>query len=408
MKIAEASVYLDNLRPKKNGKCSVKIKVTFNRRRKYFATGVNLMPNEFESVMYAKRRTQAQKELHLKLNYFYNKAEAVINDLKVFTFDNFQNSFLDERNTQDSVSFAFDKYIEQLRIEKRLGTASSYKCARNSLEAFKQGLTFAEITKTLLKKYESWMLANGKGVSTIGIYLRSLRAIYNQQNIDKSIYPFGEGKNKYAIPTSRNIKKALTVQEISKIYNCTTKSKSMAEMAKDYWLFLYLCNGMNVKDFCLLKWKNIDGQMLNYKRAKSERSKKESKLISVALKPETWDIIKKWGMPSISKDAFIFPHIKNSMTAEKQMVTYKQLTKLINKHMKKIGAEIGLDKTVTTYYARHSFATVLKRSGAKIEMISELLGHSSVDVTESYLDSFEKEQIQKETDVLTVGFKKAN
>jgi site-specific recombinase XerD len=69
---------------------------------------------------------------------------------------------------------------------------------------------------------------------------------------------------------------------------------------------------------------------------------------------------------------------------------------------------LNLDKDVTTYFARHSFATVLKRSGAKIEMISELLGHSSVDITESYLDSFEKEHIQKETDVLTIGFRKAN
>jgi site-specific recombinase XerD len=88
--------------------------------------------------------------------------------------------------------------------------------------------------------------------------------------------------------------------------------------------------------------------------------------------------------------------------------TYQGLTKIINKYVKQIAKEVEINKGVTTYYARHSFATVLKRSGAKIEMISELLGHSSVHVTESYLDSFEKEHIQKETDVLTTGFKKAN
>ena len=82
--------------------------------------------------------------------------------------------------------------------------------------------------------------------------------------------------------------------------------------------------------------------------------------------------------------------------------------RLINKYMKQIALEVGIGKNVTTYYARHSFATVLKRSGAKIEMISELLGHSSVDVTESYLDGSENEQIQKETDVLIAGFNTAN
>jgi site-specific recombinase XerD len=120
------------------------------------------------------------------------------------------------------------------------------------------------------------------------------------------------------------------------------------------------------------------------------------------------EILKKWGQPSISKDAYIFPHLKPQMSAEAERAAYKQLTKIINLYMKRICTELDLNRDVTTYFARHSFATVLKRSGAKIEMISELLGHSSVDITESYLDSFEKEHIQKETDVLTIGFRKAN
>jgi integrase len=408
MKTAEASIYLDELRPKKGGKCSVKIRVTFNRKRKYFSTGIDLDPLEFEQVMNGKRRTPEQKETHLKLNHLYNKAETVIKNLPVFTFDSFEESFLEQRNTQNSVSFAFDKYIQQLKAEKRIGTAVSYECAKNSINDFKKDLTFADVTPGLLKKYENWMLENEKSVSTVGIYLRSFRAVYNLQNIDRSLYPFGDGKNKYSIPTSRNIKKALTVEEIAKIYHHETTPGTTAEMAKDYWLFLYLCNGMNVKDFCLLKWGNIDSDMLTYTRAKTQRSRKESKAISVALKPETWEIIKKWGQPSISKEAFIFPHLKNGMTAEKERATYQQLTKIINKYMKQICKDLNINKEVTTYFARHSFATVLKRSGAKIEMISELLGHSSVDVTESYLDSFEKEQIQKETDVLTAGFRKAN
>jgi integrase len=252
------------------------------------------------------------------------------------------------------------------------------------------------------------MLNEGKKFTTIGIYVRNLRAIYNQQKIDKSIYPFGEAKDKYSIPTSRNIKKALTVEEIAKIYNYKAETNSTKEMAKDYWIFLYLCNGMNVKDFCLLKWGNIDGDMLTYNRAKTQRSKKESKSIAVAIKSESLEIIKKWGQPSISKDAYIFPHLEIGMSAEKERATYQQLTKTINKYIKKIATELNLKKEVTTYFARHSFATVLKRSGAKIEMISELLGHSNVNVTESYLDSFEKEQIQEQTNALTTGFQKAN
>lgn len=408
MKKATVDIYFDEKRPKINGQCSVKIKITFNRKRKYYSTDIDLIPDEFSKVMENKRRTSEQKVLYSKIIHYSDKAQKVIDGLTIFTFDSFEEGYFEQRNIQNSVSFAFDKYIKQLKIESRIGTAVSYECARNSIEGFKKGLTFADITPTFLRKYENSMLQSGKSITTVGIYLRSLRAIFNLQNIDISIYPFGKGKNKYSIPTGKNIKKALTVEEIARIYQFETIPNTNMAMAKDYWLFLYLCNGMNVKDFCLLKWSDIDGEMLTYQRAKTKRSQKESKRISVALKPETWDIIKKWGRPSISKDAFIFPHLKPGMTAEKERAAYQQLTKVINKYMKQLVSELKINKNVTTYFARHSFATVLKRSGKSIEMISELLGHSSVDVTEGYLDSFEKEQIQEQTNVLTAGFKKAN
>lgn len=74
--------------------------------------------------------------------------------------------------------------------------------------------------------------------------------------------------------------------------------------------------------------------------------------------------------------------------------------------MKRIALNTGINKNVTTYFARHSFATILKRSGADISMISDLLGHSNLSITESYLDSFENDQIKEQTDVLTSFNKK--
>ncbi len=402
---AHTAVYLDSIRPKKNGLCSVKIKVTYNRKRKYYSTGIDLTPSEFEQTLFGKRKTNEQKEFNKKISYFENKANDVIKDLHIFSFDAFQEKFLENRNTANSVSFAFDKYIDELKLENRLGTASSYECAKNSISEFRSGLTFAEITPKFLKKYQKWMTDNGRSISTVGIYLRSLRAVYNEHVIDKSAYPFGKGK--YTIPTSKNTKKALTLDEIGKIYNHVAVKNSAMEMAKDYWIFMYLSNGMNVKDLCLLKWKNIDGNILTYKRAKTERSNKEQKTITVALKADSLTIIKKWSIPSLNKDAYIFPHFSNKMDALQMRKAGKQLTKKINKYVKKIAIAEGINKTVTTYFARHSFATVLKRSGVQTEMISELLGHSSMSVTESYLDSFENEQIQDKTDSL-IAFKKAN
>lgn len=411
MKQAEAAVYLDELRPKKSGMCSVKIRVTFNRTRKYYSTNIEMLPAEFNKLMNAKKPTKEQKLQFNEIDVFLTKAKELLNKFvkkdEVFTFEKFNEAYFSKRNVYNSVSFAFDKYIEQLKAQERVGTAASFECAKVSLESFKKNLKFAEITPSFLKSYEAFMKRNGRSQTTVGIYLRSLRAVFNAQKISSDLYPFGDKEGKYKIRSGSNTKKALDVQEIAQLYQYKPEPKSATDRAKDYWFFLYLCNGMNVKDFCLLRWKNIDGNVLTYVRAKTERTNKAEEEIKVSLKPETMEIIQKWAQPSLNKEAFLFPHIEEGMSAEKQRDVFKQVTKTINKYMNRICAEISIDKNVTTYVARHSFATVLKNSGTSIEMISELLGHSSVEVTKNYLASFKIDQIHEQTNALTAGFSNA-
>lgn len=406
---AKAELYLDT-RSKTDGLCNVKVRVYFNRKYQYFSTDIDLKPgkagkpSELDIILTAKRRTEEQKDIYLKLNSYLLKAEGVIKKLDVFTFDKFSEMYQESRDVINSVSFALDKYINDLEREGRVSTASSYRCTKNSLEEFKKGLKFADITPSLLKKYEYWMLDNGNSITTVGIYLRSLRTIFNRQNIDSSLYPFGRGK--YEIPSGKNVKKALTIEEIARIYNY--EAAGSEAIARDYWMFLYLCNGMNVKDFCNLKWESISENILTYQREKTKRTRKEAKKITVSLKPETWEIINKWGRRSVVPGSYIFPHYEKGMTAIRQHEIAQQLVKTINKYIKRIAWNVGINKDVTTYFARHSFATILKRSGTDISMISDLLGHSDVSVTENYLSSFENEQIKKQTEVLTTGFNKAN
>ena len=96
------------------------------------------------------------------------------------------------------------------------------------------------------------------------------------------------------------------------------------------------------------------------------------------------------------------------MSSVEKRRTYKNLTKTISKYIEQIVKELGINKKATTIFSRHSFATVMKRAGANIEMISELMGHSDTKVTKRYLDSFENEQIQEQTDVLTSGFQRTS
>ena len=124
-------------------------------------------------------------------------------------------------------------------------------------------------------------------------------------------------------------------------------------------------------------------------------------MIVVSLKKETKKIISKWGQKSISPDSYIFPHLINGLTSVREREIYQQLTKTINKYIKRIAKELLINKEITTYFARHSFATILKNSGVSVEFISEMLGHGDVKTTKSYLAGFETETIHKTTDALT-------
>jgi integrase/recombinase XerD len=400
MQAANISAYIDRTHPKQDLTCSVSIRVTHQRKREYYPTGISVQASDFDRAMTGKRRTEGDTRLFKRINSFLSKAIEAAEALPVFTFTQFREIYLNNREASDTVSFAFQKYIQELRDEKRIGTAISYECAKGSIDRFKKGLRFADITPALLRKYENWMYENGKTSTTVGIYLRSLRTIFNRANIDKALYPFGEKNGKYSIPVSRNIKKALNPKEIGKIYHYEAPSGSTEEMAKDYWIFLYLSNGMNVKDFCLLKRKNIDGDFITFIREKTKRSRKEKKTIYVSLKPEIKAIILKWGQASINPETYIFPHLQKGMTPEQEKQTVHQLNKTVNKYMKRIAKALEINKPVTTYFARHSFATNLKNSNTPVPLISEMLGHSSIQTTETYLSGFEQEAIHKATDAL--------
>jgi integrase/recombinase XerD len=216
-------------------------------------------------------------------------------------------------------------------------------------------------------------------------------------------YPFG--KRKYIIPSSKNIQKALSLEEIVKIYNYETEPGSVKDMCRDYWIFIYLCNGLNVKDFCLLTYKDIVGDFIIFNRAKTNRSGRSNpEPIRIALKEDSKRIIAKRGQHEFSPDTYIFPYLKIGMTPKKQDDTMDLLLHLINDHIKQIAIELEIHKPITTYYARHSFATILKNSGVSREFISEALGHTSLETTKNYLAGFEQDAIRKATDVL-ISFK---
>lgn len=190
------------------------------------------------------------------------------------------------------------------------------------------------------------------------------------------------------------------MEQIKRIIDYEVAQGTNQQLAKDMWLLSYYCSGMNMKDILNLKFKNIENESIHFLRQKTSSTNQISKPIIVALIPQAIEIINRWKIRKRNLDDFLFPILKKSMTEDEKLMVKNQFIKTINKFMKRIGADIGYDKPLTTYAARHSYATILKRSGAPLGFISESLGHKSLQTTEAYLDSFEDETRRKYAEML--------
>lgn len=402
MNTATTSLFINKHSISAKGKSSVTVRVTFERKKKYYPTGISLSLEDFEKLKDLKI-PKSLKETALKLHSFEMRAIEIIKELPFFTFASFEKKYFKNKAAGDSVEHSFKEYIEELRLEERFGTADSYECARVSFNKFAPNVKFIDISPELLFKYEKWMLNQGKSITTVGIYLRSLRTIFNnainEGLLQKEFYPFG--KKRYELPTSNNKKKALDLNDIARIYHYHAEKGSASERAKDLWMFIYLCNGINVKDLCLLRYENIKGDTLVFERAKTAKTKRNVEAIRIPLSEDAIDIIERWGNRKETSKTFVFPILAEGISAERERKLIKQVNQVINAHMKQIASELGIDNIVTTYAARHSFATILQRSGASTEFISEALGHSNVRTTQNYLAGFEDESKREINKALT-------
>lgn len=391
---------LDDRKANKEGSFPVKIRVTYKRNRKYYSTGKNLKIDEWELLPTGKSRALKETRESIENSFSLVRANVeAIAEKGGFSFDSLDVRL--GRATGDTVNSALKARIEILKREEKISTMQLSEYLLNTLEKFSSRyIDFEAITVDWLKKYEKYLLNNNKSYTTISMQMRVIRTLMNQAKRDDVIketqYPFG--KDRYEIKEGANIKKALTLNQIKQIFHFTDGNQT-TERYRDLWIFSYLCNGINIADLVKLKFKDIKDGDICFVRQKTESTSKNRREIRASLSLELQNIIDKWGNKPISKN-YIFPYLDGKEDAEKRQRITKDLTKRINLRMKKIGEELSIGN-ITTYTARHSFATVLKRSGANISFIGESLGHRDLKTTESYLASFEKEERQKNAGLLT-------
>ena len=399
------NLYLDTRRKKENGYYPVKIRVYdgITKKVRLFTTDFDLTETDYDRILFPEKGQRFRKEeieIRDDLNALKAKFTEKVKSLKTFSLEAFEDSIQIKTADLLNAFYHYDAYLKELREYKRISTASSYELSMKSLKAFLKFKThkepkclfFHDITVKFLNQYEIYMTEKmGKSLTTVGIYLRGLRVIFNRaielKSIDASVYPFGS--KRYQIPASSNTKKALDSNQLQILFQAKAETIEQ-EKARDFWFFSFACNGMNMKDILHLKWKNLNIEQIEFVREKTKRTRKGNiKPIQVPLTGFAKNIIEKYGTDDQNPNGFIFPILNESMTPEKLHLAKLNFIRFVNQHIKKLAKANNLNQNISTYWARHSFATSAVRKNASLEFVSEALGHSDMKTTQNYFAGFE-------------------
>ena len=383
-----------------DGNYPIKLTVYYGRQKKRYKTPFKATQEVYDRLLANRLRDESTKQLKRQTVSWLDKQTLIAESIVPFTFTDFENIFYAEKTQSrkiqlnDGVNSIYEKHIQALKDEGRISTARSYQDSLTSMLSYKKNLKVSQITPDFLKGYEKWMTDNGRSLTTVGMYVRALRTIFNMaienEVIDASKYPF----KKYTIPAPQKISRTLKKEEIRQIINYTAKRDADA-VALDYWVFSFISNGMNFKDIALLKYGNINGDFLEFRRAKTKRTTNNNSLpIMVPLDENLLYIIKKRGNKSKKKEDYIFPILKHGLTPQQEYDHIKTFVRNTNKRLTRVGIELGLSLKVTSYVARHCFATIQKNNNAPLAYISEALGHSNLKTTQNYFGRFEDEGLK--------------
>lgn len=390
------SVIYYKFRTNKSGAHPLMLRIIKNRKTNYQSLGIYIHPDHWDfkkdkPKLNCPNRVAIQRLIAEKIKEYTDKAI----DLEIEKKDFTAKTLIEKVNKpvkRMNVNDLFLQQINQLKKEERIRYAECHDYVYKSLLKFNKHLDiyFSDIDVQWLKRYEAWLRSQGNSENTIGFKFRTLRTMYNiaikEGYVKAEFYPFKEYKvSKLHEDTP---KRAIIKDNVVKVINHKEiKSKSLYnELSIDLFTFSYLMGGINFTDMARLTDKNIMDEQLVYRR------KKAKKLIHLPLHPKAIEIINKYK----SKSPYIFPILSPFHKTEQQKINriHKTIGK-VNICLKSLGKKLEMGKKLTTYVARHSYATTLKRAGVSTSLICEALGHSSEKTTQIYLDSFENTQLNE-------------
>lgn len=391
---------LNDKRESKEQVYSVVVRITFNKNNTTLSTGIRVQREHWDAntqkVLKAHPNFQV---LNKTISEFYLKIQKVIHQLdenEEFSFAALKER-LDEKVKPYKIntSITFNEYstqiINQLFAFNKVGNALVYQTASNRLIGFakERKLKFKEIDYTLLESFQRHLISKGVRQNSVSNYLRTIRAIYNRaikaKIIDRSFYPFTE----VPIKSERTAKRAILARDLANIYNLNLKDNSREWHARNYFFLSFSLIGVSFTDLAYLTTSNIVKGRIVYRRRKT---RKEYSIKITALAQQIIDLYKE------RNEKYLLPVLPSSVIEDSLIANQKihQWIKTTNKWMKELAKKCEIPETLTTYVARHTWATTAKRLGYSNELIAEAMGHEYGNkITNIYLDNFEQTVIDE-------------
>lgn len=281
-----------------------------------------------------------------------------------------------------------------LQKSGNFGTAHIYRSSMNAVIGFNGSgnLSFRKVTQAFLKKYESYLREKNCSWNTVSTYLRTLRAVYNRA-VDRHLAPYVPHHFRYVYTGTRaDRKRALEKEDMgllmTKIPVGNYSENSDLQRTRALFFLMFLLRGMPFVDLAYLKKHDIDGNVLTYRRRKTGR------LLTVTLTPEAMKLIERY-MNTDSSSPYLFSLITSAEGTEAAYKEYQLALRNFNYQLTILKEVLGLNADISSYTARHTWATMAYYCEVHPGVISEAMGHSSITVTETYLKPFKNKKIDE-------------
>lgn len=362
-----------------------------NRIVRQLTTNYRIFPEEWDEsnarlIIGNTPRSNHLLSLKSCIDWDMKRIQMIINRLTErnipFSTNDIITAFQRQADEQSLFNF-MENVITQLKQIGKLRTAETYTATLRSFMRFRNDtdVLLDDITPELIEMYEAYLQNNGVVRNTSSFYMRILRAVYNravEKEFVKQRNPF---KNVYT-GVDKTAKRALPLSTIRRIKNLDLTRLPKLEFARDMFLFSFYTRGMSFIDMAFLKKTDLQNGYLRYRRRKTKQQ------LFIRWEKCMQEILDKHNAP---ESPYLLPIIKVAKQNERKQ--YGNALREVNNKLKEIAKTICLPIPLSTYVARHSWASIARSKNIPISVISEGMGHDSEMTTQIYLSSLDSSAI---------------